>query len=256
MGAVNSPTPPALHGISHGTSSVAGQRAVRGLIRAVADLDPSVDTRLGHVDVQQPDVAAGFAAAAAGVPVVVVPLLLSAGYHVKVDLHRALAAESASRPVRLAAALGPAAELVEVLAQRLAEAGLGAGDTIVLAAAGSSDPTAVEDCRRVGEQLSRHLGRAVTVGFLSAAEPRLPAAVEGARAARPHARVVVSSYLLAPGYFQDLATASGADVITAPLLRPDDTPAPLVRLVQRRYRAAAAALALSAAHSPAELEVV
>ena len=47
---------------------------------------PDVVVRLGHVDVQQPDVAASLDAIPEGTPVVIVPLLLSAGYHVRVDL--------------------------------------------------------------------------------------------------------------------------------------------------------------------------
>ena len=54
-----------------------------------------------------------------------------------------------------------------------------------------------------------------------------------------HSRVVVSSYLLAPGYFLDLAAVSGAAVTSAPLLRPDaPPPAPLVELVLDRYSSA------------------
>jgi sirohydrochlorin ferrochelatase len=77
----------------------------------------------------------------------------------------------------------------------------------------------------------------VTLGFLSAAEPRLADAVASARAAAPQSRVVVSSYLLAPGYFQDLAEAAGGDVTTAPLLLPiGAAPQQVVDVVVDRYR--------------------
>lgn len=253
----------ALVGISHGTASADGQAAVRALIDAV-DAASGADglgvpapgapgarrhegsepatVRLGHVDVQQPDVAATLAALPPSLPAVVVPLLLSAGYHVHVDLRNEIDAVI-GRPVRLAAALGPDDRLVEVLRRRLDEAGATADDLVVLAVAGSSDARAVEDCRDMGERLGRALGAPVSVGFLSAAEPRLDAAVAATRASGDGRRVVAASYLLAPGYFQDLAAAAGADRITDPLLTPHDTPTPLVEIVLDRYSAAAAAVA-------------
>jgi sirohydrochlorin ferrochelatase len=92
----------------------------------------------------------------------------------------------------------------------------------------------VEDCRRVAEQLGRLLGRPVTAAFLSAAEPRLADAIGAQRV--PGRRVVVALYLLAPGFFADLAARAGADVVTPPLLVPDE-PAPdeLVDIVLERY---------------------
>jgi sirohydrochlorin ferrochelatase len=243
---------PALVGISHGTSSPEGQRAVRGLRDAVAeavaqrhpDAPPSV--RLGHVDVEQPDVPATLASLDAGEPAVVVPLLLSAGYHVYVDLTEAVADES-TRPVVLSGALGPDDRLATVLLRRLEESGLRDDDRIVLAVAGSSDVRAVEDCRDQAARLAAASGRDIALGFLSAAEPRLPEAVAAARAqaeAADGGRVVVANYLLAPGYFDDLARAAGADVTAQPLLVPDE-PAPpeVVDVVLDRYAAASARLA-------------
>ncbi len=229
---------PALVGISHGTSSSEGQRAVTGLIDAVAAANPDLVVVQGYVDVQHPDPTETLAGLAPGHAAIVVPLLLSGGYHVHVDLARSVGAET-TRPVTLSGALGPDDRLARVLQTRLAEAGFGDGDELVLAVAGSSDARAVADCRVAADQLARTTGRDVTLGFLSAAEPRLDAAVAQSRAAHPGRRVVVSSYLLAPGYFQDLAAAAGADVITAPLLRPDEpAPRPLVDIVVDRYRAA------------------
>ena len=241
--------PPALVGISHGTSSEEGRRSVRRLHDAVAaamaqrhpDATPSV--RLGHVDVEQPDVPATLASLEPGEPAVVVPLLLSAGYHVHVDLTEAVAAER-TRPTVLAGALGPDDRLAAVLLRRLDEAGLRTGDRIVLAVAGSSDRRAVEDCRDMAARLAAASARDVAVGFLSAAEPRLPDAVAAARSdAAGGGRVVVANYLLAPGFFDDLARAAGADVTARPLLVPDEpAPSELVEIVLDRYDAASATL--------------
>ena len=225
---------PALIAISHGTASPAGQAAVAALVQSVAAALPEVHVRLGHVDVQQPDVAASLDALPADEPAVIVPLLLSAGYHVRVDL-REQSADHAG--VAISSALGPDPRLVDVLVSRLADLGPAPHDALVLAVAGSSDDRANEDCRVTARMLSDRLGRAVAVGFLAAAEPRLGPAVAAARAG--DRRVVVANYLLAPGYFHDLAVrvADGSDV-ARPLLDDDPPAAPLVELVVDRYRAA------------------
>jgi sirohydrochlorin ferrochelatase len=229
---------PALVAISHGTSSPVGQAAVASLVAAVAESRGALAVSGGFVDVQQPDVEASLGSLDTGAPAVVVPLLLSAGYHVHVDLRDELAA--ADRPTTLAAALGPDDRLVAVLHRRLLESGLRAGDGVVLACAGSSDARAVADCHDMGARLSAALGITVRVGFISAASPRVHDAVELERASS--ARVVVATYLLAPGYFTDLAHAAGADVATAPLLAAGEAPpSELVELVVDRYEAGACA---------------
>ncbi|MBP1079129.1 sirohydrochlorin ferrochelatase [Microbacterium terrae] len=230
-------THPALLAISHGTADPAGQAAVAALVDAVAARLPEVTVRLGHVDVQQPDVAASLAALPPGAPIVLVPLLLSAGYHVHVDLAEATAAHP---NVVIAPALGPDERLADALAARLAALDDAPTEAaVVLAVAGSSDRRANDDCRTVADMLSERLGRSVAVGFLAAAEPRLDAAV--AAAAAGGASVVVADYLLAPGYFHNLAVrmAAGAPV-ARPLLDHDDPAAALVDLVVDRYRTAAA----------------
>ena len=219
------------------------------LVDGVARRVPDVIVRLGHVDVQQPDVAASLDAIPEGMPVVIVPLLLSAGYHVRVDL---IEQTSGRDGVIIAPALGPDSRLVDALLARLERLAPGPDDAVVLAVAGSSDDRANEDCREIGRMLGARLRRDVTVGFLAAAEPRVDAAVARA-AASAEGRVVVANYLLAPGYFHDLAVrmAAGAPV-AAPLLGDDEPHAAgssasapsvsrsaLVDIVIDRYRAAA-----------------
>ena len=58
----------------------------------------------------------------------------------------------------------------------------------------------------------------VTTGFAYAATPPVADAVAAAREGLADgARVVVASYVLAPGHFHDLVAAAGADVVAAPL---------------------------------------
>ncbi|BDZ54925.1 sirohydrochlorin chelatase [Agromyces marinus] len=241
--------PPALVAVSHGTSSPEGRAAVRGLYDAVAAAaaerwpDAVPETRLCHVDVEQPDVPATFATLPAGEPAVIVPLLLSAGYHVHVDLARAAAdARAGGREVAVADALGPDDRLIDVLRRRLAEAGARETDPVVLVVAGSSDARAVAACRSVRDAMAAASVADVSIGFLSAAAPSVPDAIAAARrAGGDGARVAAASYLLAPGYFQDLAAGAAPDVLAAPLLRPDDTPGELVEIVLDRYAASVSA---------------
>jgi sirohydrochlorin ferrochelatase len=221
---------PALLAISHGTASAEGQASIQALVDAVAHRLPGVTVRLGHVDVQQPDVVASLAVLA-DQPVVIVPLLLSAGYHVRIDLRE----QTAHRDdVRITPALGPDPRLADLLAERLREIEP-KPEHVVLAVAGSSDDRANDDCRVVARMLGEKLGREVDVGFLAAAEPRLGAAVDAAVVRSPDA--VVANYLLAPGYFHDLATREAhGRPIARPLLTPDTEPAAsLVDIVVDRY---------------------
>lgn len=233
---------PTLLAISHGTASPTGASAVAALVDAVAArLVGEAPVRAGFVDVQQPDVPTCLAGLRSGA-VVVVPLLLSAGYHVHVDLRADVdAALADGADVTLGGALGPDDRLVDVLVRRLDEAGgLEDGDVVVLAAAGSSDARAVADCEATGERLAARIGRPVRVGYIANATPQLPDVVAAARAENPGSRVVVASYLLAPGFFADLAVKAGGDVTTRPLLVADaDAPGELVDVVVERHRAAA-----------------
>ena len=219
---------------SHGTGDRQGQLAIRALVDAVgARVDaPVIDC---FVDVQQPDVPTTLALVPGLSPLVIVPLLLSTGYHVRVDIADA-AHSVAPRHTMIAPALGPDARLIDLLVVRLQQAGLRDTDRVVLAAAGSSDPDAVADCAAVGAALGRRLGTEVTVGFLASAEPRLDAAIANARGAHPESRIAVATYLLAPGFFARLAAAADAELVTEPLLQAGRPPATeLVDLVVDRY---------------------
>ena len=164
------------------------------------------------------------------------PLVLSAGFHVRTGL--SLGLDRLGGGAQLADELGPDDRIVAVLARRLRDLGLDEEDTVVLAAAGSNDPRAVRECFETARRLGQRLGRPVTVGFIAAAIPRLPDAIEMIREVHPGTRVVIGAYLLAPGTFYDAAAGAGGDLIAEPLLLPDH-PAPHepVELVLERYAA-------------------
>ncbi|TFC58717.1 MULTISPECIES: sirohydrochlorin chelatase [unclassified Cryobacterium] len=232
-------TAPLLLLASHGSRDPAAQRAVLALVdavtRALTTISPATPVAAGFIDVQQPDVPQCLAEADPGRSAVIVPLLVSAGYHVKFDLANAVA-QAQPRQVGVTAALGPDSRLTDILADRLAQSGLRAEDRVILAAAGSSDADAVADCRTAGEQLAALLGRPVTVAFIAAATPSLVDAVAAARSESPDARLVVASYLLAPGTFARWSQDAGADVVSATLLvEGEEPPAALVDVVVDRY---------------------
>jgi sirohydrochlorin ferrochelatase len=219
---------------AHGTRNPTGRRLIAELALAARTLRPGLRTTAAFVDVQPPtvvDVVQGLADA--GTPAVVVPLLLSGGYHVHVDIAGAVAAHDAARAAR---PLGPDQRLVAVLTDRLVAAGADRGDpntAVVLAAAGSSDARSVADVEGTADLLQRDWAGPVTTGYGSAAQPTVPDAVTAARRAGAE-QVVIAAYLLAPGHFHDKLQGAGADRVTAPLL-PDDR---IAAVLLDRYDAA------------------
>jgi sirohydrochlorin ferrochelatase len=166
---------------------------------------------------------------------IVVPLLLTAAYHSKSDIPAQLAAAAASAGgaadgvlVRCAATLGPHPLLLAALERRLREAGVGvdsapdrARTAVVLAAAGSSRPTANAAVARAARAWqSARGGLQVVPAYASAASPTPGEAVAALRRSGVP-RVVVATYLLAPGVFadqvRDQALAAGAQAVSAPL---------------------------------------
>ena len=168
--------------------------------------------------------------------VTVVPAFLASGYHVRADLPNHIV-ESGHPLVTVTAPLGPGPQTVQVLTARLVECGWRPGDSVVLAAAGTSDAHAQSDLRNVAAMLSAVIGDRVELAYAATGEPRIADAVtqlrrQGAR------RVVVASYLLAEGLFQDRLRNSGADAVAEPL----GTHPALVRLIASRFRRARTAV--------------
>ncbi len=218
---------PALLAVAHGSRDPAATDVVRTLASQVRRLAPVLDVRvafLGHAEPSLPT-----ELDAAGANTVVVPLLLSSGYHLSSDI--SVAADSAG--ARVAGPLGPDELLLTALTARLAEAGVPDGTAVVLAAAGSADPAAAADVRQQAVLLAERLGVPVTAAFATAAPPIVPEAVADLRA-RTGGPIAVASYLLAPGQFQDQLAASGAEWVTEPL---GGHPA-VAGLVIERYRTA------------------
>jgi sirohydrochlorin ferrochelatase len=162
-------------------------------------------------------------------PVVLVPAFLSRGYHVISDIPTHVVA-SGHPDVTVTEALGPGPQLVRVLADRLVESGWRRDDSVILTAAGTSDRGAQRDLHTMATWLSAVTGSRVELAFAATGTPRVADAVAAMRR-RGRGRVVVASYLLSEGLFQDRLRASGADLVTAPL----GTHPGLVRLIASRF---------------------
>ena len=207
---------PVLIACAHGTREPAGRRVVGSLVAALRAARPGLVVETAFVDVQPPRVGDVVRQVALdGRRAVVVPLLLSGGYHVHVDIAEAVT--EAGSAATAARALGPDHRLGAALIDRLREAGASADDSVVLAAAGSSDVRAVDDVEQALAHVRADWGGPVTVGYGAKAAPDVRTAIAKARAVDPWRRVVVAAYLLAPGFFHDRLLASGADLVTAPL---------------------------------------
>lgn len=209
---------PVLVAVAHGSRDPRALPVVRALVARVRAARPGLDVRLGHVELDEP-LLADTLAGLRGRTAVLVPLLLTRGYHVKHDLPAALAAAPGVRGT-VAAPLGPHPLLAQVLHDRLRAAGWAAGrsDGVILAAAGSRDPDSAADTARTAALLAARLGVPVTPAYASAATPTVPEALAAltARGADP-ARIAVASCFTAPGRFATQTAAAAPDLAAAPL---------------------------------------
>ena len=246
---------------SHGTDNKAGAEAIAALVSAVAAATNEVEVLEAFVDVQNPDVPTVLANAltAGRREIVIAPLLLATGYHVRKDIADAAIEALVDNPsshIRIVPALGPDTRLVEVLVQRLHEVGYEAEDLVVLTVAGSSDPCAQDESHLVQLMLEKQLGHKVELAFLSAAEPKLKDLVPKLKFQNPRKRVVVATYLLADGYFAAVTKKAGAHLVAEPLLATNgEVPAQLISVVQDRIAGPATGCLTAEAFSAESSEV-
>jgi sirohydrochlorin ferrochelatase len=230
----SAPTEPAdraidlpLVAVAHGSRDPRAAAAISELLtlvrsRAVAQGLAGLQVRAAFLDHCAPSLPQVLSAVGEEGGCVVAPLLLTSAYHSKTDIPAQLAASApAGLDVRRTDTLGPHPLLLAALERRLAEAGVPVGDgaarartSVVLAAAGSSDPGANATIAALAARWRADRGwRAVVPAYASAAGPRPDEAVSalraGSRAADPDSPVVVATYLLAPGYFADKIRQAG-----------------------------------------------
>jgi sirohydrochlorin ferrochelatase len=212
---------PRLLAVAHGTASAAGTATTARLISALSTARPDVAVGLCFLDVATPRLPEALDALTG--PTVIVPILLSTGYHVQSDIPAAVADRA---DVTVARHLGPHPLLVDALVERLqpADAATPPAST-VLVGAGSSRAEAAAELAATGRQLGRRLGRPVQVltmtDDLAAILPAL---------ARP---AEVATYLLAEGRFVATLRAAAAGMVA--VADPIGVHPALVELVWRRY---------------------
>lgn len=221
------PDGPRLLLVAHGTASPAGQATLGALVDAVRTARPAIGTALCFLDVIGPRLADALEHR----PTILVPLLLSTGYHVESDIPVAVADHPATTVARH---LGPDPRLVDVLVDRLPPwtAGREAGST-VLAGSGSSRPGAAIELAQTARLLGERLDTNVVVLTMGEDLPSVFGALP-----QP---VRVATYLLAEGYFVDKLATAAIDpaLVAAPLgVHPS-----LVDLVWDRYDEALASRA-------------
>ena len=228
---------PPLVAVAHGSRDPRAAATVNDLLDAVRVSAPGVDVRGAFLDHSAPSLPRVLGSLTPGDDVeyacVAVPLLLTAAYHSKADIPARLAEARAAHPgldVRVADTLGPHSLLIAALERRLREAGAAIGDaqaraatSVVLAAAGSSDPAANATIAALADRWARERGwGAVVPAFASASGPRPAEAVAALLSGRGKpGPVVVATYLLAPGFFADKirdgALGAGASAVSAVL---------------------------------------
>jgi sirohydrochlorin ferrochelatase len=228
--------PPALVAVAHGTRNPAGPETVEALMSRVRRRLPGVEVQTSYVELNEPPFESVIAEQTG--PTVVVPLLMSSGYHINHDLPRM--AQTASVPVRIARPLGPHPLLAALMCLRLQAAGARRGDAVVMIAAGSNDAEGLVDTIAAGRLLEAHWGAPVKVAHLAGNGQRLSEAVEGLWA-EGHRRIAATPYLLAPGFFLRKARAQ-ATVAGCTAIGDELGNHPMVaELVVRRYLALAGA---------------
>ena len=213
--------PPRLLAVAHGTASAAGSATTHGLVDAIRVARPRTAVDLCFLDVAEPRLPNMLDER----PTVVVPLLLSTGYHVHSDIPGALERYPHARVARH---LGPDPLLVDALADRLGA--LAPGDSVVLVGAGSTRPEAADELADMGRLLGGRLGHAVRVLTLGDD-------VRAVLATTPQP-VRVATYLLADGQFVTSLrkAADGLATVADPIgVHPS-----VVQLVWQRYDDAAA----------------
>ncbi len=183
----------------HGSRNPAGRELIERIARRVAGRLPGRAVHVAWVDIEPVQLAETLAEVG---DCVLVPCFLAAGYHATHDVPEAVA--SVPHEVLVTPHLNGA--LDGVLLDRVREAG-GAGDAVVLAAAGSKSPVAAAEVDATAARLAVALGVPVTVGNIYQSAPSVTDAVAAASG-----DVLVLPYALAPGLWGERIAGLGARV--------------------------------------------
>jgi len=234
---------PALIALAHGSADPRSARTVRDIVATTRRLRPDLRMEAAFLDHVRPDLdtVVSRLATKGHTEMVVVPLLLTAAYHARVDVPDTVRRvnETYDRvSVTAADVIGPDVALLQVLDERLREALKQARvrelDALVLAAAGSSDARANATIARAARLWGHRHKLPTSVAFASTAPPSTGEAVRDWRR-QGKRNIAVGSLFVAPGKLPDraeeLAFEAGAVAVSAPLGAHDE----LARVILARY---------------------
>jgi sirohydrochlorin ferrochelatase len=208
---------------AHGSRDPRAATTVRAITRAVAAARPDVTVHDAYLDFDAPHLGTVLAATL-GAPTIVVPLLLSAAYHAGTDIPAIVdAARDRGGRVEVADVLPDVRDggldlTVAALRRRLREARTGASvDALVLAAAGTRNPTALAGIEDVADAVAGAEGLRCITGYASGAGRPMHDAMDRLRAGGARSIGVVS-YFLAPGrLFDRITRVAGGAIVAQPL---------------------------------------
>ncbi|WP_433124182.1 uroporphyrinogen-III C-methyltransferase [Micromonospora sp. CA-240977] len=219
--------------VGHGTRSAAGVDQFAALVERVRRRGDVGDVEGGFIELSRPPLtdAVGALVARGHRALVALPLVLTAAGHGKGDIPAAMAREQERHPgltYRYGRPLGPHPLLHEALEQRIdaalaapdradaAPAGADrAGTWVALIGRGSTDPDANAEVAKVARLLWEGRGYAgVEPGFVSLAQPSVPAVLERLRRLGAR-RIVVAPYFLFAGVLPDRIVAQSAEFAAA-----------------------------------------
>ncbi|MFG3707137.1 uroporphyrinogen-III C-methyltransferase [Micromonospora sp. NPDC047670] len=211
--------------VGHGTRSAAGVDQFVAFVERVRRRAAGTlgDVEGGFIELSRPPLtdAVGALVDRGHRSLVALPLVLTAAGHGKGDIPAALARERQRHPglsYVYGRPLGPHPLLHTALEQRI-DAALGgddrAGTWVALIGRGSTDPDANAEVAKVARLLWEGRGYAgVEPGFISLAEPSVPAVLDRLRRLGAR-RIVVAPYFLFAGVLPDRIVAQSADFAAA-----------------------------------------
>ncbi|MBQ0994486.1 uroporphyrinogen-III C-methyltransferase [Micromonospora sp. H61] len=219
--------------VGHGTRSAAGVEQFAALVERVRRRGDIGDVEGGFIELSRPPLtdAVGALVARGHRALVALPLVLTGAGHGKGDIPAAMAREQQRHPglsYRYGRPLGPHPLLHEALEQRIDAAPAGAdradtelagadraGTWVALIGRGSTDPDANAEVAKVARLLWEGRGYAgVEPGFISLAQPSVPAVLERLRRLGAR-RIVVAPYFLFAGVLPDRIVAQSAEFAAA-----------------------------------------
>ncbi|MEU4424138.1 CbiX/SirB N-terminal domain-containing protein [Actinoplanes sp. NPDC024001] len=235
---------PAVVLVAHGSRDPRAAASTEALARAVQHARPEWEVRASYLDHAGPrplDVLTSLGARRAAL----VPLLLTAAYHGRVDLPAVIrAAESLPVSVTATDVLGPASPLLlAAVCRRLPSATL---DAVVLASAGTRDAAARDTVAGAAVALGARLGLPSAVAYASGPGPSAGEAVAALQAAGAR-RIGMAAYFLAPGLLYDVAARTATEAGAIAVAEPLGAAPELVRLVGDRAEAVLGASLAAAA---------